>query len=186
MQEPSSTRQLKYHLRWSRGVDVRIDVDVDLIAVSQSKRLMVLSCVGPASQVKALRAALASEFDEPLTIEFKQGTAGIWADKSRYTSYAVRLGRDLIHAIFVSRVQGLILANSDEALWRELKDERYTTPLLRSWMPYVREELVRRELLEKCVCKRCDVWLLAATSADLDDIVVDGVKSGTLKIEACA
>jgi hypothetical protein len=144
---------------------------------------MALSCVGPAQQVKALRAGLNTEFDEP----FEVGDyLKLFADKAKYNYAAIRLAPDLLHCIYVCRMQGLLLNDSDAALWKELKHERYRTPLLRSWMPFLRTELEMAGCLQRCDSIGCNVWLLSATTAQLDEIVVEGVKRGHLKIEACA
>ena len=100
--------------------------------------------------------------------------------------------------IFVSRNPAFLLVASDEALWRELKSERFTTPLLREWMPHVRAELVRRHLLVECrtyphkpidggpgvvgVDLPLSCVCLCAASKDIDTIVVEGLKAGAIEI----
>jgi hypothetical protein len=184
MQQSSSStrRELIGHLRWVTGRQVFVEVDYDIIAYTYQRRLMVLSCVGPGQQVKALRAALNTEFESPFEID----GANVYADRSKYFCQAVRLSRDILHCLFVARVPGLLLNDSDETLWAELKAERYHTPLLPSWMSYLRTELAMADKLSACDGTGCKVWLLSATTAQLDQIVVDGVKGGHLKIEACA
>jgi hypothetical protein len=39
--------------------------------------------------------------------------------------------------------------DSDDALWQELKQEWFTTPMLRGWLPYVRKELELKSATER-------------------------------------
>ena len=41
----------------------------------------------------------------------------------------------------MAKVPGLILALSEESLWQELRSDRYTTPILRAWVPWLLERL---------------------------------------------
>ena len=79
--------------------------------------------------------------------------------------------------------KGFLPNDSDDALWQELKQERFTTPLLRGWLPYVRKELEIKSLLSRCHTLDCTCCILTATSADLDSIVEFGLKNDLIKIE---
>ena len=68
-------------------------------------------------------------------------------------------------------------------LWQELKHERFTTPLLRGWLPYVRKELELKSLHARCHTLDCTCCILGATSADLDSIVEFGIKNGFISIQ---
>jgi hypothetical protein len=67
-----------------------------------------------------------------------------------------------------------------------LNQERFTTPLLRGWLPYVRKELELKSLLSRCHTLDCTCCVLTATSADLDAIVEFGLKNGLIAITADA
>jgi hypothetical protein len=73
--------------------------------------------------------------------------------------------------------------DSDDALWQELKQERFTTPLLRGWLPHARKELEFKSLLTRCHTLECTCCILTATSADLDSIVEFGLKNGVIAIQ---
>ena len=62
-----------------------------------------------------------------------------------YRVDAHRLGFGSVHALFTCRQPGFLPNDSDDALWQELKQERFTTPLLRSWLPHIRKELETQE-----------------------------------------
>ena len=95
----------------------------------------------------------------------------VWPSPGGYRIDAHRLGFGSIHALFICRQQGFLPNDSDDALWQELKQERFTTPLLRGWLPYVRKELELKSLLSRCHTLDCTCCILTATSADLDSIV---------------
>jgi hypothetical protein len=101
---------------------------------------------------------------------------------SGYRIDAHRLGFGSIHALFTCRQQGFLPNDSDDALWQELKRERFTTPMLRGWLPYVRKELELESLLPRCYTLDCTCCILTATSADLDSIVEFGLKNSSIAI----
>ena len=92
-------------------------------------------------------------------------------------------GYGSVHALFTCRQPGFLPNDSDDALWQELKQERFTTPLLRGWLPHVRKELETKGLLVRCYTLDCTCCVLTATSADLDAIVECGLKNGLITIK---
>jgi hypothetical protein len=94
-----------------------------------------------------------------------------------------RIGFGSIRVLFTCRQQGFLPNDSDDALWQELKQERFTTPLLRGWLPHVRTELELKNLLARCHTLDCTCCILSATSADLDSIVEFGLKNGLISIQ---
>ncbi len=99
-----------------------------------------------------------------------------------YRIDAHRLGFGSIHAFFTCRQQGFLPNDSDDALWQELKQERFTTPLLRGWLLYIRRELERKSLFTRCHTLDCTCCILSATSADLDSIVEFWLKNILISI----
>ena len=99
---------------------------------------------------------------------------------------AFRLGKDTVHALFLAKSPGLLLNASKECLWQELKHERFETPLLRSWVPYLRERLITSRKLHPCKCVGCDVWGLSCRTKDLDELVTEGIQMGAIKVEEAA
>jgi hypothetical protein len=106
----------------------------------------------------------------------------VWPSTSGYRIDSHRLGFGSVHARFTSRQQGFLINDSDDALWQELKHERFTTPLLRAWLPSIRKELESLNLLTRCYTLYCTCCVLTATSADLDAIVESGIKNGLISI----
>jgi hypothetical protein len=95
-----------------------------------------------------------------------------------------RIGFGSIHALFTCRQQGFLPNDSDDALWQELKLERFTTPLLRGWLPHVRKELELKTLLAGCYALDFTCCVLTVASADVDPIIESGLKHGLISIQA--
>jgi hypothetical protein len=188
-------RPIAGNLRWRDGNQIDITVAVDRLAIDNT-RLAMLSCVGHAQDIKALRAALHGGTGAPMEfndlkgygLTLVQGSSQftprhVYAAGTRYAAEAFRLAYGIHHAIFVSTAPGLMLEDGDEALWAELKHPRYTTPLLRAWLPYLRQELAQARLLRPLACLDCRCMGLTATTKDLDGIVEHGLKNGLIIIE---
>jgi hypothetical protein len=101
---------------------------------------------------------------------------------SGYRIDSHRLGFGSVHALFTCRQQGFLLNDSDHALRQELKQERFTTPLFRGWLPHIRRELEAQCLLTRCYTLDCTCCNLTATSADLDLIIESGLTNGFISI----
>src|SRR5262249_30106689 len=156
----------------------------DKVALHDYK-LVFISLVAFSQDIKAIRAGLAAGLDSPMRIkdvtlsEDDESTVPheVWPSQSGYRIDAHRLRFGSIHALFTCRQQGFLPNDSDDALWQELKRERFTTPLLRGWLPYIRKELEIKNLLTHCHTLDCTCCILTATSADLDSIVEFGLKN---------
>ena len=68
-------------------------------------------------------------------------------------------------------------------LWQELNDVRFTTPLLREWLPYIEGQLRDHELLENAQVFNVSCGILNLNTDALDRIVSEGIKSGAIGIE---
>jgi hypothetical protein len=180
---------LQGHLEWSDSKSIHIQARFDKVAVHQN-RLMLISLVAYSQDVKAIRAGLAAGLNVPMRLRDVTLTKDdetiapndVWPSGHGYRVDAHRLGFGMLHAIFTTRQPGFLLDDGDDALWQELKQERFTTPLLRSWLPHVRKELETRSLLQHCHTFDCHACVLTATSADLDSIVESGLQNGLITI----
>jgi hypothetical protein len=95
-----------------------------------------------------------------------------------YRTEAHRLEYDKVHAMFISKDPGFMIRANEAALWAILKSPSYTTPMLREWLPYVQEQLIKEGMLEYCDCAPAtlECALMSATSADVDKIVTRGLE----------
>ena len=71
---------------------------------------------------------------------------------------------------------------TDETIWQELTDPRFTTPVLRDWVPYISQEMRERDILEEAHVFNCNCGIMSATTKDLDEIVTEGLRSGAIHI----
>jgi hypothetical protein len=189
MTETPTKPRLQGSFEWFDAKSIHIQARFDKVAVHQN-RLMFISLVAYSQDAKAIRAGLAAGLNSPMrlrNVTLSRGEECIvptdaWPSLQGYRVDAHRLGFGSLHAMFTSREQGFLLNDSDDALWQELKQERFTTPLLRAWLPYLQGELVIRNLLNRCDAFDCNCGVLTATSADLDSIVESGLKSGAISI----
>jgi hypothetical protein len=190
MAETQTTPRLQGQFEWSDAKSIHIQARFDRVALHEN-RLAFISLVAFSQDVKAIRAAFAAGLDSPMRLKnvtlSKDDEAtvpgSVWPSPAGYRIDAHRLGFGSIHALFTCRQQGFLPNGSDDALWEELKQERFTTPLLRGWLPHVRNELELKSLLSRCHTLDCTCCILTATSADLDSIVEFGLKNDLIKIE---
>ncbi len=162
----------------------------DKVALHEDK-LAFISLAAFSQDVKAIRAALAAGLASPMWLKnvtlLKDGETevpeSVSPSPSGYRIDAHRLGFGSTHALFTCCQEGFLPNDSDDALWQELKQERFTAPLLRGWLPCIRKELELKSLLSRCYTLDCDCCILTATSADLDSIVESGLKNGLIAIQ---
>jgi hypothetical protein len=169
-------------------------VQYDRLAVGERGELLMVSVVAPTQIVKGIRGWLNTN---------KRGVATATGAKVKksfedecrlrepgnlnkldggYVTEVHRLAYGLAHAMFVARTPGLLLSLAEEALWQELNTTRFTTPLLRGWMPWVTGQLMERGLLVEADCHRCRCGVLQTTTADLDEVVSRGLREGHVTI----
>jgi hypothetical protein len=190
MTETPTKPRLQGRLEWYDSRSIHIQARFDKLAVHQN-RLMLISLVAYSQDVKAFRAGLAAGLNVPMrlrdvTLTKDEETIApndVWPSGHGYRVDAHRLGYGMLHAIFTCRQPGFLLDDGDDSLWQELKQERFTTPLLRGWLPHVRKELEIKNLLQRCHTFDCNACVLTAMSADLDSIVESGLKDGLITIE---
>ena len=190
MTETENMPRLLGMFDWTDGKSIHIQARFDKVALNEN-RLVFISLVAASQDIKALRAAFATGLDCPIrlkNVELERDGETIVPDDVRpvlggYRLDTHRLGFGSVHALFTSRQPGFLPNDSDDALWQELKQERFTTPLLRGWLPVIRTELELKSLLTRCQTLDCTCCVLTATSADLDSIVEYGIQNGLISIQ---
>jgi hypothetical protein len=189
MTETQTRPRLQGLFEWYDDKSIHIQVRFDKVALHED-RLVFISLVAFSQDIKAIRAALAVGLSSPIWLKnvtlSNDGESkvpeSVWPSAGGYRIDAHKLGFGSIHALFTCRQQGFLPNDSDDALWQELKQERFTTPLLRGWLPYVRKELELKSLLSRCHTLDCTCCMLTATSSDLDSIVESGLMNGSISI----
>lgn len=99
-----------------------------------------------------------------------------------YHCHRQHLGYDTWQLLTWSKASKFLLDGSDEALWRVLRGSQFTTPLLRHWMPAIREAMKDTGLLKDLVTIGMDrpSQIVMATDLSLDKLVSEGIRAGKL------
>lgn len=155
-----------------------------------SRSIQLLSAAGPHTSVMALHACLHGGHARP-TFRAKGGQfewhhqlcaapAGYHPLKKQKLAGCY----GWYHILMLAKTPGLLPVVDDAALWDELNGgERYTTPMLRPWVPWLEQTLLKGEKLKLLDCFQCQVGLLDLPPEDLDAAVCTGVEFGALEIK---
>lgn len=161
------------------------------VASAAITSLYVLSAVGPSVSVKACAAALNRAERETTTVKFfGMGQEAIWWDKREISgSYAgmrvqyTQLAMDCWHMMAISKDKQLLLSDDDETIWRHLTGDKFTTPMLREWLPHIIHALKTKKAFDDSMKTfGCRATRLKLTQKTLDEIVTTLVASGVCKI----
>ncbi|OWK34119.1 hypothetical protein FRUB_10090 [Fimbriiglobus ruber] len=71
---------------------------------------------------------------------------------------------------------------TDESLWRLLRSHRFTTPLLRQWVPWLSQEMQKKGDIVRLTQSGCDAALMLADDETLDELVKQGLKQRHLTV----
>lgn len=154
----------------------------------RTKVICVLSAAGNERTISRLRAVLQSNVK--VQMKLSDMPSPFWRYDYKpirfdggYTIYKTKLDYNQWHILAVAKGKGLLPAVSDEALWQELRSERYTTPVLRPWVPWLQEQMLEVEHLGRLDCFQCDAAWLDISHGELDDLVSEGIKHGALEVK---
>lgn len=164
------------------------------IACTSRGELLLLSVIGESHNIKRMRACLLGGAKVTISAagaKIKRASdeprranqpGRVFASEEGYEFTQHKLGYGMAHALFMTRMLGFMKIVNPKALWRELKDTRFTTPILPEWMPYIEEQLRKKDYLTESYAFGCECGVLTATTKHLDEIVEFGIKSGKLTI----
>lgn len=96
----------------------------------------------------------------------------------------MKLAPGVIHMVALAKIPGLMPNMGDDHLWVELTSPRYTTPLLRSWIPWLKEVMVKNGKIIVAHGLASSVGVLRIEPDELDALVSLGVKEGHLLMVA--
>ena len=164
-------------------------VDVDALACIENNRLLcILSASSNERTICRMKAVLQSNakvqmwLHGDLPYPLSSWSYRPLRHEAGYTVYRHKLDYDQWHMLAVAKHKGLLPAVSDEALWQELRSERYTTPLLRSWVPWLGEQMVEEGHLQPLQCFQCEASCVNIGHDELDDLVSVGIQNGYLSV----
>lgn len=158
----------------------------------QSPGLVLLSVTGPDTAVKSVRATLYQpSVEAAFVLEGDEGRhqmvkarAGFDGIPVAYNAAKVKLASGIIHMVAVAKIPGLMPTMSDDHLWSELTSPRYTTPLLRTWIPWLKESMIQSGNIIVAQGFASTVGVLRIEPDELDALVSRGVKQGHLRMVA--
>jgi hypothetical protein len=97
-------------------------------------------------------------------------------------TYKSRLGYNTWHLLALSKRPGFMPCLSETALIRELRAARFSTPLLRPWVPWLASLLAQDNLLLLLDGFQTQTALLNVGTPELDELVSCGLRDGYLSI----
>jgi hypothetical protein len=156
----------------------------DVLAL-HDRSIQVLSIMGAESSAKAIAAILHSDGKASFRIlaEDFSPYQEFGKEEDGYSIYRHRASLNSWHFLCISKRKGLLTSLDEASVWRELRSDRFTTPLLRGWSPYIVDELKDRQLLVRLDGFGCEAGLLTADSDELDQIVTEGLLNQQIVIE---
>ncbi len=168
------------------------------IAHSGRSELMMVSLIAETQYVKSVRAALVPDKKGSSRVSVVAGgvktnvperedwyasmPGRLYCGSDGYHVYTHKLGHGLAHAVFITKAPGFMMVVTEESLWQELNTTRFTTPILREWIPFIDRKLREISRLENAHVYECQCGILTSTTTKLDEIVIDGLKSGDIII----
>ena len=162
----------------------------------RTSTIVLVSVAGPQTAVKSFAAALNENCKLKVNVDGFEvvGSDGStepvarWRDferangQGKYKCTMHRLGYNYIHCTARLKDQRLTPALTEEVLWSQLRSIRFTTPLLKAWVPWLMQVLLTAGHLEKLPAFQCQPGLLTLDDAALDGLVSQGITGGHLKI----
>lgn len=177
------------------GKDIGVpEVPFDRLAINSRGELLLLSVFTDQMRVKQIRAILcggAKAIGNASGVQVgkigcqrgERHTPGrINPTSDGYQTYTHKLGFNVVHAMFITRTPGFMKVVTEESLWQELNGPRFTTPVLRDWMPYIEKQLRDNYLLENASTFGCQCGILTASTKSLDDIVSTGLANHNILV----
>ena len=164
--------------------DSRFTLRCDSIAWIRTREnrhpcILTLSAAGPVTAVKAVRALFTqSSIKAGFYVQGVERYRTELCRNGAYKSSIAVLEHGIAHLVVRTMMPGLLSDNSDDALWAELNSDRFTTPLLWGWMPYIRKQLISKKLLVASSGFCNEVMMLKADTANIDEIVSQGILRG--------
>jgi len=148
---------------------------------SISATLYALSAIGNQSTIKFLHAALKVPGAD-VTLRMPGLYSNLLSFNQPCRCAVTNLALDTWQIVALSEHKSFLLDTSDASLWEHLRSDKYTTPLLREWVPALKQELMSKAAIVPCNIKlnsaAAMVWL---TSVALDTFVSTGIRAGALQ-----
>jgi hypothetical protein len=152
--------------------------------------LLMLSATGADTAAKAVRAILyAPEVEAGFLFDGEDVSArvakasGGGEGRTAYKVVLARLAPGVVHLVALASVPGLMPVVDEDHVWTELSGPRYSTPLLRSWVPALLKTLLQSESIVLAQGFGQSIGVLRTEPDELDAVVGLAVKTGQVKME---
>lgn len=172
--------------RGRRSCCSRFKLRCDALALHE-KEILLLSVVGSETAVKALTAGLRSSGRDQKRIEYTVHLGSV--DETNLTKcpdgyrvHRTKVEYGLWHVLCLARRDGFLPVVSDETVWQMLQGHRFTTPLIREWIPWLCKEMTKKGIIARLTQGGCQAGLMLADTDMLDGLVSDGTRKGHLVI----
>ena len=170
-----------------RSACSRFKLRCDAIALHE-KEILLLSVIGSETSVKALTAGLHSSARDQKRIEYTVHLDGVnetFLTKcpDGYRIYRTKLDYGLWQVLCLARREGFVPVVSDETIWQLLQNGQFTTPLLREWIPWLCQEMMKKGNIVTRNQSGCQAGLMLAENDTIDGLVSQGIKQGQLAIQ---
>jgi hypothetical protein len=172
--------------RGRRSCSSRFKLRCDAIALHE-KEILLLSVAGSETSVKALTAGLRSSGKDQKRIDYTVhlgdvNETNLTKCPAGYRVYRTKLEYGLWHVLCLAKREGFLPVVSDETLWQHLQSHRFTTPLIREWVPWLCKEMTKKGIIASLTQGGCQAGLMVADNDILDDLVGNGTRKGHLVI----
>jgi hypothetical protein len=152
--------------------------------------LLMLSATGPDTAVKAARATLYQpDVEAQFCLDGSDTPSAMIKARASfdgkllfYKAAVAKLAPGVVHLVALAKLPGLMPDMSDDHLWAELTGPRFTTPLLRSWIPWLKATMAEEGDIVVPKGFASAMGILKVESDDLDELVSLGVKEGRLQL----
>ena len=173
--------------RGRRSCCSRFKLRCDSIGVHE-KEILLLSVAGSETAVKALTAGLRCSERDQNRIDYSVHLGSVNETRltkcpAGYRIYRTKLAYGLWHVLCLAKREGFLPVVSDETVWQLLQSHRFTTPVLRSWIPWLCQEMKRKGAFVELTRSGCEAGLILADNETLDKMVGEGVRKGHLVID---
>jgi len=164
----------------------RFKLRCDAVALHE-KEILLLSVAGSETAVKALTAGLRSSTKDQKRIEYNVHLdnvheANLVKCPEGYRVYRSKMEYGLWHVLCLARREGFVPVVSDETIWQYLQGSQFTTPLLREWVPWLSQEMKKKNILVELTQSGCHAGLVLADTDTVDGLVSQGIRQGQMAI----
>ena len=182
------------------GDEISYEAQCNAIAITRTSGLLFASIVTEQIKIKGIRSILNT--DRKVKVSFSGMSLDVPLEPGKTRPYwhrpitsghlekhaesyhfeTHRLQYGMAHAVLWSKSDSLILSMDDASIWRKLKSDEFTTPLMPHWTRYLVQRLKDASVLSHAHCQGCNVGTIIATTKDLDAIVSDGLAKREISI----